>query len=141
MAKNKTQASNLSVQDFLMTISPESVRNDCRELCEIMEQVTNEKPRMWGTAMVGFGEYQYRYTSGREGTWFLVGFSPRKKNITLYLMSGFEQFSDSLSQLGKFTTGSSCLYIRSLSDINKDVLTDLLSESILVTKSNHSSDK
>lgn len=138
MASNKTQITDMSVEDFLQSITSESIRKDCYELCAIMQDITKEKPVMWGNSMVGFGQYSYKYKTGREGSWFLVGFSPRKKNITLYLMSGFEQFSDILSQLGKFTTGSSCLYIQSLSDINKDILTELLAQSILQTKSTHS---
>lgn len=138
MASNKTQITDMSVEDFLQSITSESIRKDCYELCAIMQDITKEKPVMWGNSMVGFGQYSYKYKTGREGSWFLVGFSPRKKNITLYLMSGFEQFSDILSQLGKFTTGSSCLYIQSLSDINKNILTELLAQSILQTQSTHS---
>lgn len=138
MASNKTQITDMSVEDFLQSITSESIRKDCYELCAIMQDITKEKPVMWGNSMVGFGQYSYKYKTGREGSWFLVGFSPRKKNITLYLMSGFEQFSDILSQLGKFTTGSSCLYIQSLTDINKNILTELLAQSILQTQSTHS---
>jgi hypothetical protein len=134
MASNKTQITEMSVEDFLQSITSESIRKDCYELCAMMQDITKEKPVMWGNSMVGFGQYSYKYKTGREGTWFIVGFSPKKKNISVYCMSGFEEHGDILAQLGKFTIGSSCLYINSLSDIHNNALRELISHSVQLTK-------
>jgi hypothetical protein len=134
MASNKTQITDMSVENFLQSITSESIRKDCYELCAMMQDITKEKPVMWGNSMVGFGQYSYKYKTGREGTWFIVGFSPKKKNISVYCMSGFEEHGDILAQLGKFTIGSSCLYINSLSDIHNNALCELISHSVQLTK-------
>jgi hypothetical protein len=134
MASNKTQITDMSVEDFLQSITTESIRKDCYELCAMMQDITKEKPVMWGNSMVGFGQYSYKYKTGREGTWFIVGFSPKKKNISVYCMSGFEQHDQILAQLGKFTVGSSCLYINSLSDIHNHVLRELISHSVQIVQ-------
>lgn len=130
MTQNKTQPTHISVEEFLQGISPESKQNDCRTLCSIMEEITGEKPIMWGQ-MVGFGTYHYKYESGREGDWFTVGFAARKSSITLYIMAGFERYAELMAQLGKYKTGSSCLYINSLHDINTNILKTLIRESVL----------
>ena len=134
MASNKTQITDMSVENFLQSITSESIRKDCYELCAMMQDITKEKPVMWGNSMVGFGQYSYKYKTGREGTWFIVGFSPKKKNISVYCMSGFEQHDQILAQLGKFTVGSSCLYINSLSDIHNHVLRELISHSVQIVQ-------
>ncbi|MCO5207271.1 MAG: DUF1801 domain-containing protein, partial [Anaerolineae bacterium] len=91
--------------------------------------VTGEPGALWGTSIVGFGTYHYKYASGREGDWFVTGFSPRKQNMTLYIMPGFEQYNDLLSKLGKHKTGKSCLYINKLDDVDLDVLRELVAQS------------
>jgi hypothetical protein len=103
-------------------------------VASLMEQITKEKPKMWGTSIVGFGSYHYKGASGREGDWMLIGFSPRKQNITLYIMPGFERYPELMNKLGKYSTGKSCLYIKRLSDINVDVLKELMDESIKMMK-------
>jgi hypothetical protein len=100
-----------------------------------MKEVTKEEPIMWGDSIVGFGDYHYKYASGRDAHWFLVGFSPRKQNLTVYLMSGFEKNTEILKDLGKFKTGKSCLYINKLKDINIEKLKELVSDSIKQLKS------
>lgn len=95
-----------------------------------MREVTGEEPSMWGTSIVGFGSYRYTYASGREGEWPLTGFSPRKQNLTLYIMSGFDSYADLLADLGKFKTGKSCLYINKLEDVDLDTLRELISQSL-----------
>ena len=95
-----------------------------------MKEITGEEPVMWGTSIIGFGSYQYKYASGREGEWFLTGFSPRKQNITLYIMSGFDQYDQLLAKLGKYKTGKSCLYINKINDIDTDVLKELVKQSV-----------
>ena len=95
-----------------------------------MRQVTGEEPEMWGDSIVGFGSYHYKYASGREGDWFLVGFSPRKQNLTLYIMSGFDEYDQLLVKLGKHSTGKSCLYIKQIEDVDLDVLKKLVQKSV-----------
>lgn len=138
MSKNKTQPTQISVEEFLQGISPESKQNDCRTICSIMEQITGEPPIMWGQ-MVGFGTYHYKYESGREGDWFTVGFAARKSNITLYIMAGFERYAELMAQLGKYKTGNSCLHINSLHDINTDTLKTLIKESVIFVRNTYPS--
>jgi len=95
----------------------------------LMQRVTGEKPVMWGDSIIGFGSYHYKYASGREGDWFLTGFAPRKQNLTLYIMSGFELYDELLGKLGKYKTGKSCLYINKLEDVDQDVLLELVKQS------------
>lgn len=130
MAENKTKANNTDVTAFLNTVEDEQKRKDCFEISALMQEVTNEQPIMWGTSIVGFGTYHYKYESGREGDFMLVGFSPRKQNLTMYIMAGFGRYGELLSKLGKYKTGKSCLYIKKLEDIDKDVLKELITESV-----------
>lgn len=137
MAKNvelKTKLNDASVEDFLNTVSDEQTRADCFEIANIMKQVTKAEPKMWGSSIVGFGSYHYKGASGREGDWMLVGFSPRKQNLTLYIMAGFERYDELMKKLGKFSTGKSCLYIKKLADVDKKVLKELVSESVQFMK-------
>lgn len=130
MAELKTKVNNASVANFLNAIEDEQVRQDSWAIVEIMESATKAKPKMWGSKIVGFGSYHYAYASGREGDWMLTGFSPRKQNITLYLMGGFEQHGELLAKLGKHTTAKSCLYIKRLSDIHVPTLKKLVQASV-----------
>jgi hypothetical protein len=132
MAKSelKTKVTKASVEEFLETVADEAVREDSRQIAEIMSRLTDSPAVMWGPAMVGFGTYHYKYESGREGDWMLVGFSPRKANLTLYIVDGFEKYDDLMSKLGKHKTGKSCLYIKSLKDIDLAVLEELITESV-----------
>ena len=137
MAKNaelKTKLNDASVDDFINTVEDEQTRADCFEIAKIMKQVTKAEPKMWGTSIVGFGTYHYKGASGREGDWMLVGFSPRKQNLTLYIMAGFDRYDELLKKLGKFSTGKSCLYITKLADVDKKVLKELVTESVKVMK-------
>ena len=137
MAKNaelKTKVNEASVEDFLNTVSDEQIRADCFEIAKLMQQVTKAEPKMWGSSIVGFGSYHYKGASGREGDWMLVGFSPRKQNLTLYIMPGFERYPTLMKKLGKFSTGKSCLYIKKLADVDKKVLKELVSESVQFMK-------
>ena len=137
MAKNaelKTKLNDASVDDFINSVYDEQTRADCFEITKIMKQVTKAEPKMWGTSIVGFGTYHYKGKSGREGDWMLVGFSPRKQNLTLYIMAGFDRYDELLKKLGKFSTGKSCLYIKKLADVDRKVLKELVSESVKVMK-------
>ncbi len=130
MAELKTQKNDASVEDFLRSVPNERKREDSLAILELMRDVTGEEPSMWGTSIVGFGTYRYRYASGREGEWFLVGFSPRKQNLTLYIMSGFDNYDSLLADLGKFKTGKSCLYINKLEDVDLPTLRELVKQSV-----------
>jgi hypothetical protein len=137
MAEPKTKPTELSVEKFLNTIKDEQRREDCFAVAKLMEELTGDKPKMWGTSIVGFGSYHYKYASGREGDAPLTGFSPRKQNLTLYLMGGFEQHDDLMKKLGKHTVAKSCLYIKSLDDIHLPTLKKLVRESIKYMKKNY----
>lgn len=134
MAELKTKKNQKSVKKFLDAVEHEGRREDAREILALMEAATGETPQMWGDSIVGFGSYHYRYDSGREGNWFLVGFSPRKRNLTLYIMSGFSKYDDLLSKLGKHKTGKACLYINRLDDVDRKVLRRLVKESVAHVK-------
>jgi hypothetical protein len=122
MAENKTKPTKSSVAAFLNKIKEKQLRDDCFAIADTMQKVSKSEPVMWGSAIVGFGSYHYVYESGREGDTILIGFSPRKQNISIYLMGGLKAVEDELSKLGKYKTGGGCLYIRSLSDVNVAVL-------------------
>ena len=131
MAKTelKTKETNASVEDFLNTVEKESVRDDCRKIADLMSAATGAEPKMWGTNIVGFGSRTLKYASGRELDWMIVGFSPRKANITLYLSSGEKWNEELLAKLGKHKTGMGCLYFKRLSDVDEKVLEELINES------------
>lgn len=128
MAEIKTQVTRASVDKFLQQIRDERQREDCYAIRKMMKKVTKADPKMWGTSIIGFGDYHYLYESGREGDWFLTGFSPRAQNLTLYMMGGFD--GELLKKLGKYKTGKGCLYIKKLEDIDQKVLSELISKSI-----------
>ena len=130
MAELKTQENDASVDDYLNSVEDEKKREASFKVKELMEDVTGEEARMWGDSIVGFGHYNYKYASGREGEWMLVGFAPRKRNLTLYIMSGFDEYDDLLGDLGKHSTGKSCLYINKLEDVDMDVLRELVDKSV-----------
>ena len=134
MSELKTQKNDASVEEFLNSVENERRREDGFKILELMTEVTGEEAAMWGSSIVGFGEYSYKYASGREGEWMLVGFSPRKQNLTLYIMSGFDEYDDLLSKLGKHRTGKSCLYIKKLEDVDMKTLEKLVRKSVLHMK-------
>jgi Domain of unknown function (DU1801) len=127
MVANKTQAHEASVETFLAAVEPAQRRTDGQELCRLMAEVSGEFPKMWGPSIVGFGQYSYRYESGREGTSLQIGFSPRKPSLVLYGL-GIERNADLIDRLGNHTTGKGCLYIKRLSDVDPTVLRDLIAE-------------
>lgn len=130
MAELKTKKTKASVTAFLDKITDEQRRNDCQTVLNLMKQATGEEPKMWGSSIVGFGTYHYRYASGREGEWPIIGFSPRKTDLTLYIMPGFEKFESLLAKLGNYKTGKSCLYIKKLDDVEIPVLKKLIATSV-----------
>src|SRR3990170_3088161 len=130
MAQMKTRKTGQNVDNFLKKGVDVARRDDCYKIMQLMKDVTQNQPEMWGESIIGFGDYHYKYESGTEGDWFLIGFSPRKQNLTLYISAGFEKYGELLSKMGKYKTGKSCLYINKLSDINSEVLRELASESV-----------
>jgi len=128
MAENKTKATDSRVEDYLDTIPDEARRNDCENLSKLIAKATKQSPKMWGSSIVGFGSFHYKYDSGREGDTCLVGFSSRKGDITLYGLNAAPNHAELLAKLGKHKTGKGCLYIRNLSDIDLKVLENLVAE-------------
>jgi len=126
MAELKTKINDADVEAFLNGIEDEKRRKDCFAVLELMKKITKAEPKMWGASIVGFGNYHYKYQSGREGDWFVSGFSPRKQNLTFYIMSGFSRYDELLAKLGKHKTGKSCLHINKLEDVDLDVLADMI---------------
>lgn len=130
MAELKTKKNTASVEKFLNNVADEQRRKDCFRLLEIMKTETKAEAAMWGTSIVGFGRYQYKYESGRELEWFLTGFSPRKQDLTLYIMPGLERYPSLMKKLGKHKTGKSCLYIKKLEDVDLPTLKQLIKQSV-----------
>jgi hypothetical protein len=138
MSELKTQVNDADVNDFINTVTDEQKRNDSLKLLEIFSEITAEKPKMWGSSIIGFGQYHYKSArSSQEGDWPLIGFSPRKQNLTLYIMNGFDDFTDLLARLGKHKTSKSCLYINKLQDVDQKVLEDLITKSYRTMKEKH----
>lgn len=129
MAENKTQKTGASVDGFVAAVEHPRRREDGRALLAMMREVTGLEPAMWGPSIVGFGDYHYRYESGREGDFFLVGFSPRKQSLSLYLPAGFPEYDGLLAALGKYRKGASCLYVNKLADVDPAVLRRLIAAS------------
>lgn len=134
MAEPKTKPTQQSVQDFLDKIENEQVRDDCYTLIKLMKKATGSEPKMWGPSIVGFGKYHYKYDSGHEGDSCLTGFSPRKQNISLYVMLGIMDNQDLLKDLGKHKAAKGCLYIKKLDDVNMNVLEKLVKRSVETLK-------
>lgn len=134
MAEPKTKLNDGSVEDFLNAVKDEQVRADCRAIAEIMQKATKAPPKMWGTSIVGFGSVHLKYASGRELDWMKIGFSPRKQNLTLYLMGGLEKYADLFARLGKFKTGVGCVYIKTLAEVDANVLEELIQRAVAETQ-------
>lgn len=130
MAENKTKPTNVDVLEFLNAVENDTRRADAFRMLEIMKEITGDEPVMWGPSIIGFGSYHYKYESGREGDMCLTGFSPRKTSLTIYIMPGFDGYTELMSKLGKHKTGKSCLYINKLSDVDEEVLKTLISEEV-----------
>lgn len=137
MAGNKTVANDLSVQEYLDAIDHPQRKADCQTIHDLMKKITGKEPRMWGKTIVGFGTYHYKYDSGREGDMLTTGFSNRKQAITMYIMGGFDKHEELLSKIGPHKTGKSCFYIKRLSDMDIDMLSALILESLKAVESKY----
>jgi hypothetical protein len=126
MAELKTQRNDASVDDFLAAVADERRRADALAACALMREVTGVAPQMWGTSIVGFGEYHYRDRAGKVNDWPAVGLSPRKHSLTLYISGGFDGYRELLSRLGRHTTGRACLYLPRLSEVDEGVLREIV---------------
>jgi hypothetical protein len=129
VAELKTKKNDASVTDFLNSIENPTRRQDGFTILSMMKEITGLEPAMWGDSMVGFGSLDYTYASGHSGTWFKVGFSPRKQNLTLYISTGIDRYAELLQRLGKHKTGVGCLYINKLADVDLDVLREMITKS------------
>ena len=134
MAEPKTKPTKESVAKFLNAIEDETRRKDCKTVAKLMEGVTGHQPVMWGSNIVGYGSYHYKYASGQEADWPRTGFSPRKQNLTIYIMGGFDNHPELMEKLGKHTTSKGCLYIKRLDDIHLPTLKKLVRESVKYVK-------
>ncbi len=130
MADNKTKPTKASVAKFLAQVENEQKREDTQAIVNMMEEITGCPPVMWGPSMIGFDKYSYQYKSGHSGEYAITSVSPRARNITVYIMPGFDEFDDLMGRLGKYKTGKSCLYINRLTDVDVDVLRELISQSV-----------
>lgn len=138
MAELKTKQNDASVDAFLDAIEHSKRQADTRAVCDLMTRTTGWKAKMWGKSIIGFGAYEYRYESGRSGRWMIVGLSPRKTSLTVYIMPGFSGFPELMSKIGKYKTGKSCLYINKLEDVDMSVLQELIAQSVEVMKDRYS---
>ena len=136
MAELKTQVNDANVEAFLNTIEDAKKRQDSFAVLELMKEVTGSEPKMWGSSIIGFGDTRYKYATGREGDWFLTGFSPRKQNLTLYITGGFDEHAELMQTLGKHKIGKGCLYINKLSDIDQAKLRELIKRSVVSSATN-----
>jgi len=137
MAELKTRRTDASVAAFLNAVENKQQRADAKKLSSMMRAATGSRAKMWGGTIVGFGSYHYVYASGREGDWPIVGFSPRKQNLSIYIMPGFEKFDDLMAKLGKYKTGRSCLYVKRLDDVDQTILERLIGESVRYMRANY----
>lgn len=137
MYELKTKVNDKNVLEFLHSVENEKRREDSLKILDLMTELTTEMPKMWGDSIIGFGAYHYKYKSGQEGDWMKIGFSPRKQNLTLYIMNGYDRYEDLLSKLGKHKLGKSCLYINKLDDINIEVLKTLILDSMEFMNTNY----
>ncbi|MFD2828413.1 DUF1801 domain-containing protein [Leeuwenhoekiella polynyae] len=137
MAENKNQPTSVSVLDYINAVEHQKRKSDALKLYAIFNSIMPEPAVLWGDSLIGYGSYHYKYDSGREGDFFLTGFAPRKQNLSVYIIPGFEQLSDLLNKLGKYKTGVSCLYINKLEDINLNILEKLIIESVNYMRENY----
>ncbi|MEM9055752.1 MAG: DUF1801 domain-containing protein [Pseudomonadota bacterium] len=138
-AQNKTQATKADPKDFIAAVEPEKKRADAETLLGFFNRVTGLKPQMWGSSIIGYGRYYYKYESGREGEFMLTGFSPRKQNLTVYIMPGYryDGMQEKLGRLGKHKLGKSCLYINKLADVDMDVLEEIVLDGVAYMRDNY----
>ena len=134
MSSNTTVKTDAVVENFINAVEQEQKRRDSWDLIAMMKDITGAEPRMWGSSLIGFGNYHYKYASGREGDSFITGFSPRKTALTVYIMPGFDSYKEQMAKLGPHKTGKSCLYLKNLEVIDRDVLEEIIRDSVAVMR-------
>ena len=134
MSSNKTVETDNSVENFINAVENEQKRKDSWDVIALMSEITGKEPKMWGCSLVGFGQYHYKYESGREGDSFITGFSPRKSALTIYIMPGFKSYEKQMTILGPHKTGKSCLYLKNLEEVDRDVLKEIIRDSVKVMR-------
>ena len=137
MAVAKTLPTGASVEEYLLTVENEDRCADTRAVIEIMKRITGCQPVMWGDSIIGFDTYHYKYASGREGDWMVSAVAPRKAALTVYVMAGFDRYGELMGRLGKYKTGSSCLYLKKLSDADPEALEELITSSVAYMRETH----
>lgn len=137
MAENKTKPTKQSVTAFVNSIDDDQKRADVKKVAAMMRRATGARAAMWGSSIVGYGRYHYKYESGREGDFMLTGYSPRKQALTVYIIAGFGRFESLMNKLGKYKTGKSCLYIKRLADVDEKVLERLIVDSVKYMRKNY----
>ncbi|MFC1689037.1 DUF1801 domain-containing protein [Pseudomonadota bacterium] len=130
MSSNKTVETDDRVENFINTVDNEQKRKDSWDMIALMKKITGAEPKMWGSSLVGFGQYHYKYESGREGDFFITGFSPRKTAFTVYIMPGFDAYEEQMARLGPHKTGKSCLYLKNLDVVDREVLKEIIEDSV-----------
>lgn len=130
MSGNKTRPTDLSVETAIQAVEDEQKRRDCQTLQKMMRAAVGEPAVLWGDSLIGFGQYHYRYDSGREGDFFLTGFAPRKNNLSIYILAGFDRYAAQLEKLGKHKLGRGCLYVKTLAEIDTDILREIIEDSV-----------
>jgi hypothetical protein len=130
MSENKTKPTEVSPAEFITSVEPDRRRNEGRILLDLFAKTTGWTPRMWGPSIIGYGEYHYKYDSGREGDFMATGFSPRKAKLSIYILPGYADYGPVLNRLGKHSLGKSCLYLNKLDDIDLNVLAELITAGI-----------
>ena len=141
MADLKTKQTDDSVEAFLDQVDDDQKRKDIDAVVELMKQATKAEPKLWGSSIVGFGQYHYKYPSGREGDWALTGFSPRKQALTLYITGGFDEYEGLLAKLGKYKMGKACIYVKRLDDLHLPTLKKLIQLSVKHVAKTHAASK
>jgi len=134
MSSNKTVETDASVENFINAVDNEQKRKDSWDMIGLMQEITGSEPKMWGSSLIGFGQYHYKYESGREGDFFITGFSPRKTALTVYIMPGFDRYEELMARLGPYKTGKSCLYLKNLDVIDRGVLEEIIRDSVAVMR-------
>jgi len=138
-ADNKTKATEVDPADYIATVEPEKKQADAEDLLSFFNRVTGLPPKMWGPSIIGYGRYHYKYESGREGEFMMTGFSPRKQNLSIYILPGYryDTMQEKLGRLGKHKIGKSCLYINKLADVDIDVLEEIVREGLDYMRANY----
>jgi len=134
MTGKKTTETDASVENFINSVDNDQKRKDSRDMIALMSEITGSEAKMWGSSLIGFGQYHYKYESGREGDMFITGFSPRKTALTVYIMPGFDGYEEQLGKLGPYKTGKSCLYLKNLEVVDRDVLAEIIRDSVAMMR-------